>query len=210
MLDDFDLDLPDEEDDEGLDDIFPSEDEGAAGGGLAGLFANRTFVMVAGGLGALIVITLIGVAIYLFINRPDPAEIAANETATAAVIATGTSQARTETAAALMPSLTPTETLAPSATSSPTIDVSAPTATDTPGGPTADPRTATVQALLTQAALAQTQAAASILTVSPTPTATARPDTGFMDDVGTPTLFGLTALLLIVIFIARRLRAVNA
>jgi LPXTG-motif cell wall-anchored protein len=64
-----------------------------------------------------------------------------------------------------------------------------------------------VEALLTQAALAQTQAAQQLLTQTATPTATGLPDTGFADDIGAPTLLGMAALLILVIFIARRMRA---
>jgi len=68
--------------------------------------------------------------------------------------------------------------------------------TDTPGaGPTQDPRTATVSALLTQQASTQTSA--------PTPT---MPDTGFADDFGIPGMLALAAALVVVIFLARRLR----
>ena len=63
-----------------------------------------------------------------------------------------------------------------------------------------DPRTATVSALLTQAIVAQQTGTAP-------PTATALPKTGFAEDVGLPSLLGLTLLLIAVIFIVRRLRA---
>jgi len=39
-----------------------------------------------------------------------------------------------------------------------------------------------------------------------TPTPTALPDTGFIDDVGLPGLLGLAAALVLVVFIVRRLR----
>ncbi|HKJ26699.1 MAG TPA: LPXTG cell wall anchor domain-containing protein, partial [Anaerolineales bacterium] len=67
-------------------------------------------------------------------------------------------------------------------------------------------------ALLTQAALAQTQAAAQLLTQSPTPTPTSTglPDTGIMDDIGAPTMLGMAGLLILVIFITRRLRAATS
>ena len=67
-----------------------------------------------------------------------------------------------------------------------------------------------MQALLTQAALAQTQAAQELLTQTSTPTVTALADTGFADDVGAPTLIAMAGLLVLVIFIARRLRANTA
>jgi LPXTG-motif cell wall-anchored protein len=79
-------------------------------------------------------------------------------------------------------------------TSSPTPLLAVPT--DTPV-PTTDPRTATVAALLTQAASAQ---------LTPGPTTTALPSTGFADQVGIPGLVGMAILLIAVIFLARRLR----
>ena len=60
------------------------------------------------------------------------------------------------------------------------------------------------------AALAQTQAAQELLTQTATPTATGLPDTGFADDVGAPTLLAMAGLLILVIFVARRLRASTA
>jgi LPXTG-motif cell wall-anchored protein len=62
---------------------------------------------------------------------------------------------------------------------------------------TTDPRTATVAALLTQAAEAQQTV---------TPTASGLPQTGFAEDVGVPGLVGLSLALIVVIFLARRLR----
>jgi LPXTG-motif cell wall-anchored protein len=62
---------------------------------------------------------------------------------------------------------------------------------------TVDPRTATVSALLTQAASTAT---------TRTPTVTALPVTGFAEDVGVPGLVGLALVLIVVIFLARRLR----
>ena len=64
-----------------------------------------------------------------------------------------------------------------------------------------------MEALLTQAALAQTQAAQELLTQTSTPTATGLPDTGFADDLSIPTIALMAALLILVIFVARGLRA---
>jgi hypothetical protein len=98
--------------------------------------------------------------------------------------------------ASVQPTITPTEG-----------DV---TVTETPtGGPTVHPATETVQALLTQAAVAQTQAAEEILTVTPTATIVL-PDTGFADDIGLLGMFMLGSALILVIFFARRLRSANA
>jgi len=202
MLDDFDMDFP--EDDDG----FEEEEEEAPQG------RNRTFMLVAGGLGGLIIIALICVAIYVFLIRP---RTAANQLAfqtQTALAEAAAFQAQTQTAAFSVP----TETLVPTATNTPVpSDTPMPTDTQeappddgTGGGPTPDPRTATVQALLTQAALAQTQAAQELLTQTATPTATGLPDTGFADDVGAPTLLAMAGLLIVVIFVARRLRANTA
>jgi len=199
MLDDFDMDFPEEEDD------FEEEESSEPG-------SNRTFMMVAGGIGALIIIGLICVAVYMFVIRPRTSAQTALQTQTAIALSVANEVAQTETALALIPTFTdtpaPTNTLVPTETQQPT-DAVLPTAESdgTGGGPTQDPRTATVQALLTQAALAQTQAAQQLLTQTSTPTATGLPDTGFADDIGAPTLLGMAALLVLVIFIARRLRA---
>ena len=201
MLDDFDMDFPEE------DDGFEEEEEAPEG-------RNRTFMLVAGGLGGLIIIALICVAIYVFLIRP---RTAANQVAfqtQTALAEAAAFQAQTQTAAFSVP----TETLVPTATNTP-VPSDTPVATDTQeappddgtgGGPTPDPRTATVQALLTQAALAQTQAAQELLTQTATPTATGLPDAGFADDVGAPTLLAMAGLLIVVIFVARRLRANTA
>jgi len=201
MLDDFDMDFPEE------DDGFEEEEEAPQG-------RNRTFMLVAGGLGGLIIIALICVAIYVFLIRP---RTAANQLAfqtQTALAEAAAFQAQTQTAAFMIPTETEvptaTNTPVPSDTPVPTDTQEAPPDDGTGGGPTPDPRTATVQALLTQAALAQTQAAQELLTQTATPTATGLPDTGFADDVGAPTLLAMAALLIVVIFVARRLRANTA
>jgi hypothetical protein len=84
---------------------------------------------------------------------------------------------------------------------SPTQVIAQPT--DTPDvTATMGPRTATVAALLTQAAL-QTQTVTPIVS----PTATALPDTGFADDVGGPTMIAMAFVFVAVIFLVRRMRA---
>ena len=190
MLDDFDLDFPEDEEEE------VGEER-----------PNRTFLMVAGGLGALIVISLICVVAYILLGGQGEEEAAQAQSATQTAIAAAaaTNQSASQTALALIPTNTspPPPTNTPIPPTSTSTELFIPTATGGLG-PTSDPRTATVQSLLTQAAQAQTQAAAELLTASPS--ATALPDTGFADDVGAPTLLGLAALLILVIFIARRLR----
>lgn len=201
MLDDFDMDFPEEEDE-------LEEEESPTSG-------NRTFMLVAGGLGGLVIIGLICVAVYVFLIRPRTAAGQASQQTQTALAVSAAQQALTQTQAAALPTASdtpaPTDTLAPTETLAPTATEAAPADDGSGGGgPTPDPRTATVQALLTQAALAQTQAAQQLLTQTATPTATGLPDTGFADDVGAPTLLGMAALLIVVIFVARRLRASTA
>lgn len=199
MLDDLDFeDTPEDED--------PPPEEGS----------NRTFMMVAAGLGGFMLLAVICMVVLyaLFFRGQQPA---ADDPAvlTAEAQNAQIAQSLTETAVAASFSPTPSNTAPPTATEAPsaTPAAGAQQVTDTPdgSGPTPDPRTATVQALLTQASVAQTQAASNISTVTPTATAVgALPDTGLLDDIGLPFMAGMTLLLLVVIFAARRLREANS
>jgi hypothetical protein len=158
---------------------------------------NRTFWLVAGILGAILVLALICMVVYAMVIVPNRGK---NQAATAAAINTQnasvamTAEAEAE-AMAWTPTPTITETPAPQTPTETNTPVVQPT--DTPAGPTvtADPRTATVSALLTE------QAGTGI-----TPTPTGLPDGGFADDVGIPGMLALAAALVVVIFLARRLR----
>jgi len=159
--------------------------------------SNRTFMIVAGILGGITVLALACIAAYAFIVLPRQRAQREASIATLTAQADEVSRALTSTAvaAAIVPTSTntplPTATLARTAT--PLLAV----ATNTPV-PSSDPRTATVAALLTQAA-AVTQA-----------TSTALPTTGFADEVGMPGLLGMAVLLIVVIFLARRLRTASS
>lgn len=161
---------------------------------------NRTFVLVAGILGAIMLLTLVGLGLYAFVFGPSQRERQATQVAEINAQNTQVARAAALTAAALQFTATPSPTAIPTdtppPTASPTPVVVIPTqvlATNTP-----DPRTATVAALLTQAAAAQETV---------TPTASGLPQTGFGEDVGVPGLVGLTLVLIGVIFLARRMRA---
>jgi hypothetical protein len=166
---------------------------------------NRTFLIAAGILGLIFILALVGLVIFA-INRFGGGSQAArvaqiNATNTAAVQAlTQTSVASTRIALANLPTstpLAPTATLRPSSTP---VLVVATTEVVASGLSQDDARTATVAALLTQAAGAQ------LTSTLLGPTSTALPTTGFADEVGLPGLFGLGLVLLAVIFITRRLR----
>ncbi|MEJ2446372.1 MAG: hypothetical protein P8Y37_00300 [Anaerolineales bacterium] len=167
--------------------------------------SNRTFLIVAGILGGILLIALLAIAAYAVLVLPgrdtnqqtQAAEIIATNTAIAeqaqlTAIAKQVTMTPTNTAT-LPPSDTPT--LTPSSTSTPVL---APTNTPTPSDGTPDPAaTATVAALLTQ------QAGGDATLV---PTATALPDTGFADDFGVPGLVLIAGVLVVIIILSRRLR----
>lgn len=161
---------------------------------------NRTFLIAAGILGGIILISIAClVGVYLF-TRSSSAELDAQ-----AVAATQTAQVASNfindaLTATFQASILPTATEPPSATpvvNVATVTTTAGTSAANAGTPAA--ATATVGAALTQAAIAQ-------LTI--VPTTTALPKTGFVDDVGVPGLVVMALAFIIVILMARRLRAV--
>jgi len=162
--------------------------------------SNRTFLVVAGILGAILLIALLAIAAYAVFVLPG--RDTGQQTQVAAINATNTAVAEEAqlTAIAKQITLTPTFT----ATSIPT-ETSTPIPTNT-GTPvlaptnTPDPATQTVAALLTQQAGGGADE-------TPVPTATALPGTGFADDFGVPGLLLITGVLMVVIILSRRLRA---
>ena len=173
--------------------------------------SNRSFLIVAGILGGILLIALLAIAAYAVLILPSRdtnqqtqvAEINATNTAIAEQ-AQLTAIARQVTftptfTATLPPTETPTQ--APTSTSTPLL---APTNTPVPEDGTPDQdATATVSALLTQQA-AGTDAP------TPVPTSTALPDTGFADDFGVPGLALIAGVLLVIIILSRRLRTPTA
>lgn len=157
--------------------------------------SNRTFLIVAGILGGITVLALACIAIYAFFVLPRQRAGREAQIATLTAQANEVSQALTSTAIAAAFTPTPTKTQVPTATLiQPTRTPVLAIATNTTA-PTVDPRTATVAALLTEAAS------------TPQVTTTALPTTGFADQVGIPGLLGMAVLLVAVIFLARRLRS---
>jgi hypothetical protein len=169
---------------------------------------NRTFLIVGGIFAALIFLTLVCGAIYVLWLGPrltsqrnaaqatieaNNAQVISQMTATAeAALFTPTSQ----------PTVAPTETPIP--TSNPVINATPVIAVSTSAviaTATTDPATlAAMQAQLSQ------QLTSTALALG-TPGA-AMPKTGFFDQVGLPSLVLLTLVLIVVIFLARRLRKV--
>jgi hypothetical protein len=159
--------------------------------------SNRTFLLVAGGLGLLVIVSLICIAVYALVLVPRRRDAQSTQVAEINAQNTQVAYASGLTAEASAWTDTPTPTRIPNtATPSPT-PLLAPSNTPAAGQPTEDPRTATVAALLT------IQAGGNLTT---TPTVTELPDTGFADDVGIPGMLALAAALILVILLARRLR----
>jgi hypothetical protein len=156
--------------------------------------SNRTFLIAAGILGGIVLLSiacLAGYALLILPNQHAQQQEAANaqstQNAQIAGALTATFQAQ----------ILPTETLAP--TNTPVVAQASATATQPTFTP--DPATATVAAALTQAAQAQLTVVA---------TSTALPGTGFADEYGAPGLVVMALALMVVIFLARRLRVAPA
>ena len=160
--------------------------------------SNRTFLIAAGVLGGIVLLSIACLAVYALVILPQQrtAQQAGEQNAQATQNAQ-INEALTATGVAFDLSQTPqaTDTLAP--TDTPVV--AQPTATNTLEFTlTPDPATATVGAGLTRVA-------ASTATV--VMTTTALPTSGFADEVGLPGLAIAAMVLVAVIFLARRLRA---
>ncbi len=173
--------------------------------------SNRTFLIVGGILGGLILLTLVCVAVYIFYLGPRLNAQKINTQATIEANNIVVVQQMTSTAEAALwtptpePSATPTNTsiatLAAAATSTPVVAVN----TAVPTNTVAVSESATLSFLQTQLSVQLTQTAAYKATTTKTLAAT-----GFFDEVGLPGLVILTVALVGVIFLARRLRGATA
>jgi hypothetical protein len=167
---------------------------------------NRLFLIIAGILGGIAILTLICIAAYAFFYLPRLRQAQENNKAT--VDAQNTEVAvivdQTKTAAAIEAyTHTPTNTLIPPPATSTLVPTQV-VAVATTLSPliTLPPETATY------VALAQTlDAVQKTSTLYPKVTGTPKlTQTGFADEVGLPVTLGLAVLLIVVIVVARRLR----
>jgi len=159
--------------------------------------SNRTFLIAAGILGGIILLTLCLLGGYAWYTYQNQNAAQANEANAQATQNAQINEALTATGVAFDLSQTPQATETPFPTDTPVV--AQPTATNTLEFTlTPDPATATVAAGLTQLA-------ASTATV--VLTSTALPTSGFADEVGLPGLVIAAMVLVVVIFLARRLRA---
>jgi hypothetical protein len=169
--------------------------------------SNRMFLIVAGVLGGIAILALGCIAVYAFLYLPRVRQ--ANEARLATINAQNTEVASnvsmTKTAAAIEAfTHTPTNTAIPptaTATLRPTSVVAVATTVESAPG-TVPAETATFIALAqTLDAIKRTSTTTGLVTGTPQV-----PTTGFADEVGLPVLLGTAALLIVVIFVARRLR----
>lgn len=166
---------------------------------------NRTFVIAAAGIGGLLVLSMICMALYVLVLAPRQSEARIARQTEIALENTQVAQQLTETVQAGQATDTPdpTETATPINTSTPTQVVVLPTETSTP---TPFTSLATAAPLTQTAAALQTQQA-DVPTATETPTAL--PSAGFADEVGLPGLALFGAALVVVVILSRRLRAVT-
>ncbi|MBI4927925.1 MAG: LPXTG cell wall anchor domain-containing protein [Anaerolineae bacterium] len=167
--------------------------------------SNKNFLIALGILGGLFILIAAGLVVVVMYVLPARSE-ARNQALNAQLAAnTATAQYVTDEAMKAIIQLTPSATPEPSVTPllpTPTETlVVAPVASATPTPTTvSDAQKATLSAQ-------QTQLAAGVFTATVIPTSTALPNTGFADEVGLPGLFGLALGLVLIIFLARRLRS---
>ncbi len=170
--------------------------------------SNRNFLIALGILGGIFV--LVAAALVVLVLFVLPGRNAARTAQTTAQLAanTATAQAATDEAFRAIQLLTPSATLEPTATppkaTATNTPVVAPISTSTPTATSvSDAQRATLSAQ-------QTQLASGKFTATVIATSTALPSTGFADEVGLPGLFGLGLALILIIFLARRLRSNTA
>ena len=168
--------------------------------------SNRTFLIVAGVFGAIVVLSLICLVLFVVFKVLPDRNNKSKEATQSAQRNIDIMKGVTQTAIARSWTATPTQTYTPVPVT-PTTKV-----TDTPvikpsSTPTS-PNAATMEYLYKMAT--ETKAALGKASPTVTPKATSLGDTGFADQVGAPALLGLAAVLIVVIFLARRLRTANS
>lgn len=189
------------EDTELDDDLGTGEDKPEESG-------NRLFLIIAGILGGIAILTLICIAAYAFVYLPRLKQ--AQESNKATVDAQNTQVAviieQTRTAAAIEAYTdTPTSSPVPPTATQTRVPTQVVAVATTPVSPllTLPPETATALALI-QTLDAVPQTPTQSLRATGTPQLS---NTGIADEFGLPVLFGAAVILILVFVVARRLRA---
>lgn len=191
------------------DEPLPEDDDDGEGG------SNRTFIIAIGALGAVVILAIIGIILWVIFSRPTTAANLQNEAVQ--IEAQNTQIAMMATQTAEFEGRLATQKAIPSntpefPTNTPVIAVASATptksaATSVSGGKDPDSRTATVAAFQTQAAIAaEGTGTPGSTSVAIQTTPTSLPNSGIMDDLGLPGLVGAAFALILIIFLARRLR----
>ncbi len=164
---------------------------------------NKTFIIAVAGLIGFLVLAMALMAAYAFFVLPSKKKAQATQVAQINAQNTAIAQGLTATAAAALWTDTPTPTPISTPTPKPTNTVvpATPTPVVAQASPTPVAAINATAFALTATSIAVTNAAAAA-NVQPTSLA----QTGFADQVGLPGLVAVAALLIIVIFLARRLR----
>ena len=163
--------------------------------------SNRTFLIAAGVLGGIVLLSLACLAGYVLFIRPQQTAAQDAQSAVETQNADTINDALTATAVSFNLSQTPQASETSFPTDTPVV--AQPSATNTLEFTlTPDPATATVGAGLTQVAAPTTGTVIA--------TSTALPTSGFADEVGLPGLVIAAMVFVAVIFLVRRLRAVPA
>jgi len=194
-LDDYDFD--------GVDDDELTKTLEADEGGEPAAPDNKTFIIAVAGLIGFLVLAMALLAAYAVFVMPSKKH--AQETRAAQINAQNTAIAQGLTATAQAAQWTPTPTntpvRTPTATMLPTRTPVVAVETPTPQ-PAAEVTIDATAFAVTATAIYLTNVAASAMTPKPT----ALTNTGFGEGVGLPGLLAMAALLIVVIFLARRLR----
>ena len=171
--------------------------------------SNRTFLIAAAILGVIALLSLICIAVFAIWYIPSrnaqqtaQAETVAAQNATVDAIINETSTAAAE---AVMAPFTSTFTATPLLESPTPLLTSTPVVVE----PVESEAATVAPEMLTATALHATLTANAelfSLTLTAKATVTAIPETGFADEVGLPVMLGLAVLLIVIFFLARRVR----
>jgi hypothetical protein len=168
--------------------------------------SNRTFLIVAGVFGAIVVLSLICLVLFVVFKVLPDRNNKSKEATQSAQRNIDIMKGVTQTAIARSWTATPTQTYTPVPVT-PTTKATA-TPVIKPSSTPTSPNAATLEYLYKMAT--ETKAALGKASPTVTPKSTSLGTTGFADQVGAPALLGLAAVLIVVIFLARRLRTANS
>ncbi len=191
-------------------DAFEPEpgEEGGGEGGPGGGRNNRPFIAAVAVIGGIFLVAIIALVAYILLNGGNRAAQVQNDTAQIDAENTAIAQQATQLFQGEILQLT--EKAIPSTTPTPTAVIAVPTTTPAPTETLVvnaigdAERTATVAAFLTSVAVVTSTAQGT--PASAAATATALPTTGIMDNVGLPGMLAAAVLLIVVLFVARRIR----